>query len=282
MTPGDEHDYGESARSDEGHGYGRTRLRLPENDPYGGARRGGRSSSRSLATVVGVVVVLIAAIAFANRGGDDSSSTSANGSTAAGPDATSTAPTGTRPVQSKTGGIPSGYAHDAQGAQSAAANYAVALGSTGMFRTDDRHAIVGTIYTDAAAAKLQGAMDRAYSTDFLAKMGLDADGNAPRGDTFVSRVVPVGTTSQAYSATSAKVAVWYLGLIGMSGPSSTDPVTSSWKTWTFDLQWADGDWKVVTDQQKEGPAPVPGDDQAASSDEISKAIEEFGGLTYAR
>ncbi|MGW6522827.1 hypothetical protein [Streptomyces sp. NPDC054962] len=282
MTPGDEHDYGESARSDEGHGYGRTRLRLPENDPYGGARRGGRSSSRSLVTVVGVVVLLIAAIAFANRGGDDSPSTSANGTTADKPDATSTAATGTKPVDAKTGGIPSGFAHTQQGAQSAAANYAVALGSTGMFRTDSRHDLVDTVYTTAAAAKLQGAMDQAYSTDFLAKMGLDADGNAPQGETFVSRVVPVGTTPQAYSATTAKVAVWYLGLIGMSGTSSTDPVTSSWKTWTFDLQWTDGDWKIVSDEQKDGPAPVPGDDQAATSDEISKAIEEYGGFTYAR
>ncbi|MER5199516.1 hypothetical protein ACWD3J_19045 [Streptomyces sp. NPDC002755] len=283
MTPGDEHDYGESARSDEGHGYGRTRLRLPENDPYGGARRGGgRSSSRSLVTVVGVVVLLIAAIAFANRGGDDPSSTSANGPTADKPDTKSTAATGTKPVDTKTGGIPSGFAHTQQGAQSAAANYAVALGSTGMFRTDSRHALVDTVYTTAAAAKLQGAMDQAYSTDFLAKMGLDADGNAPQGDTFVSRVVPVGTTPQAYSTATAKVAVWYLGLIGMSGTSSTDPVTSSWKTWTFDLQWTDGDWKIVSDEQKAGPAPVPGDDQAATSDEISKAIEEYGGFTYAR
>ncbi|MFD9395212.1 hypothetical protein ACFWBB_32120 [Streptomyces sp. NPDC060000] len=282
MTPGDEHDYGESARSDDGHGYGRTRLRLPENDPYGGARRGGRSSSRSLVTVVGVVVVLIAAIAFANRGGDDSSSTSANGPTADKPDATSTAATGTKPVQSKTGGVPSGFAHTQQGAQSAAANYAVALGSTGMFRTDSRHALVGTVYTTAAAAKLQGALDQAYSTGFLAKMGLDADANAPQGDTFVSRVVPVGTTPLAYSTATAKIAVWYLGLIGMSGTSSTDPVTSSWKTWSFDLQWTDGDWKIVSDQQKDGPAPVPGDAQAATSDEISKAIEEYGGFTYAR
>ncbi|WP_327183831.1 hypothetical protein [Streptomyces sp. NBC_01334] len=282
MTPGDEHDYGESARSDEEHGYGRTRLRLPANDPYGGAGRGGRSSSRSLVTVVGVVVLLIAAIAFANRGGDDSSSTSAGGATGDKPDATSTAATGTKPVDAKTGGIPSGFAHTQQGAQSAAANYAVALGSTGMFRTDSRHDLVDTVYTTAAAARLQGAMDQAYSTDFLAKMGLDADGNAPQGETFVSRVVPVGTTPQAYSATTAKVAVWYLGLIGMSGTSSTDPVTSSWKTWTFDLQWTDGDWKIVSDEQKDGPAPVPGDDQAATSDEISKAIEEYGGFTYAR
>ncbi|MGW1324646.1 hypothetical protein ACWD64_19145 [Streptomyces antibioticus] len=272
MTPGDEHDYGEHTG---------TRLRLPETDPYGGARRPARSSSRSLVTVVGVVVLLIAAIAFANRGGDDSGS-SGTATEANKPETKSTAPTGTKPVESKRAGIPSGFARTEQGAQSAAANYAVALGSTGMFKKDNRHSLVDAVYTTGAAAKLQGAMDQAYSADFLAKMGLDAEGAAPKGNTFVSRVVPVGTTVEAYSDTTAKVAVWYLGLIGMSGTTSTDPVTSSWKTWTFDLTWADGDWKIAADTQRNGPAPVPGDDQAATSDEISKAIEEYGGFTYAR
>ncbi|MEH0471253.1 hypothetical protein QA943_20765 [Streptomyces sp. B21-097] len=282
MTPGDEHDYGESARTEEGRGYGGTRLRLPENDPYGGARRGGRSSSRSLVTVVGVVVLLIAAIAFANRGGGDSPSTSTGGGEADKPAATSTTATGTKPVRSRTGGVPSGFAHTQQGAESAAANFAVALGSTGMFQKDSRHDLVDTVYTAATATKLRTAMDQAYSADFLSKMGLDADGNAPTGDTFVSRVVPVGTTAQSYSDSAARVAVWYLGLIGMSGTTSTDPVTSSWKTWTFDLQWTDGDWKIVRDTQQDGPAPVPGDDPAATSDVISKAIQEYGGFTYAR
>ncbi|GGS08561.1 hypothetical protein GCM10010269_54680 [Streptomyces humidus] len=282
MTPGDEHDYGPPARTEEGRGYGGTRLRLPENDPYGDTRRGGRSSSRSLVTVVGVVVLLIAAIAFANRGGGDSGSTSTGGGKAAEPTATSTKATGTKPVQTKTGGIPSGFAHTQQGAESAAANFAAALGSTGMFHKDSRHDLVDTVYTAATAAKLKTAMDGAYSADFLAKMGLDADGNAPAGNTFVSRVVPIGTTAQSYRDSTAKVAVWYLGLIGMSGTTSTDPVTSSWKTWTFDLRWTGGDWKIVRDTQQDGPAPVPGDDPAATSDVISKAIQEYGGFTYAR
>ncbi|MEU6146525.1 hypothetical protein ABZ848_40045 [Streptomyces sp. NPDC047081] len=277
MSLGDEHEasggYG---------GTGQTRTRLPESggDVYGGARRPGRSSSRSLITVVGVVVLLIAAIAFANRGDDDSPSSGAGGANK--PETSTTAASGTKPVQSKAAGIPAGFAHDQQGAQSAATNYAVALGSTGMFTKDSRHRIVDSLYTTAAAAKLQTAMDGAYSTDFLSKLGLDANGNPPQGSTFVSRVIPVGSTAQQYSDSTAKVAVWYMGLIGMSGANSTDPVTSTWKTWTFDLQWSAGDWKIVTDSQKDGPAPVPSDDQAASSDEISKAIQEYGGFTYAR
>ncbi|WAZ22641.1 hypothetical protein STRCI_003905 [Streptomyces cinnabarinus] len=255
-------------------GTGQTRTRLPEGggDTYGGARRPTRSSSRSLVTVVGVVVLLIAAIAFANRGGDDSS---ADDTATDKPQTESTAPSGERPVGA-------GFARDEQGAGSAAANYAVTLGSTGMFNKDSRHSIVTDLYTPTAAAQLQGAMDQAYSEDFLSKLGLDANGQAPEGSTFVSRTIPVGTKVEQFSDSSAKVAVWYMGLIGMSGEASTDPVSSTWKTWTFDLQWTAGDWKITADSQKDGPAPVPGDDRAASSDEISKAIEEYGGFTYAR
>src|ERR1044072_5998423 len=127
MSLGDEN----GARG-EGGGYGgtgQTRTRLPDatGDVYGGARRSTRSSSRSLVTVVGVVVLLIAAIAFANRGGGDSPSADTNGGDT--PGTSSTAASGTRPVKEKTGGIPAGFGRDEEGAQSAAANYSVALGS---------------------------------------------------------------------------------------------------------------------------------------------------------
>ncbi|MFF9816766.1 hypothetical protein [Streptomyces sp. NPDC014006] len=277
MSLGDEHDaaggYG---------GSGQTRTRLPDRpgDPYGGARRPGRrSSSRSTVTVVAVVVLLIAAIAFANRGGDDPSSDRAAGNK---PKSAPTAATGTKPVQTNTSGIPTGFAHDQQGVQSAAANYSVVLGSTDMFNKGSRHSILAALYTPEAQAKLQAPMDAAYSADFLDKMGLDQNGTPPAGSTFVSRVVPVGTTVQQYTDSSAAVAVWYMGLIGMAGEASTDPVKSTWKTWTFDMRWTGSDWKIVKDSQKDGPAPVPGDDKAASSDEISKAIQEYGGFTYAR
>ncbi|MGA5559495.1 hypothetical protein [Streptomyces lavendulocolor] len=281
MSLGDEHD-GASAG---GGGTGQTRTRLPDSGAgdvyggvYGGARRPARSS-RSLITVVGVVVLLIAAIAFANRsGGGDDTPSDAPADRAAAP----TAATGVRPVAGKNGTIPSGYARDEQGAQSAATNFAVALGSDGMFNTSSRHAIVDGIYTPDAAAKLKAPQDAAYSPDFLKKLGLDAEGNPPQGSTFVSRTIPVGTKVESFSADTAKVSVWYTGLIGMSGPDSTDPVSTTWKTWTFDMRWTGDDWKVTSDSQMDGPAPVPGDIPASSSDDISKAVAEYGGFTYAR
>ncbi|MCX4846463.1 hypothetical protein [Streptomyces sp. NBC_00893] len=290
MSLGDDNGYGnDSGRTDDAYstigGTRQTRTRLPDGeggDGYNTPRRPARAS-RSLVTMAGVVVLLIAAIAFANMGGgrgDDKE----NGSGSAGskPEAASTAATGTKPVTGKNGAIPSGFAHDEQGAQSAASNYAVALGSVGMFKKDSRHAIVNTIYTAEAAAKLRGPQDAAYSTEFLARLGLDPSGNAPQGSTFVSRTIPVGTKVEAFEGDTAKVSVWYTGLIGMSGTGSTDPVRTSWKTWTVQLGWTSDGWRAVSDTQKDGPAPVPGDVAASTSDEISKAVEEYGGFTYAR
>ncbi|WP_327176620.1 hypothetical protein OG599_15800 [Streptomyces sp. NBC_01335] len=295
MSYDDEQGYG--SRDSGGRGDGaystmggtrQTRTRLPEGNP--GAPHGRRPArnSRSLVMAVGVVVLLVAAIAFANLGGGGSDSPNAapaapgNSRSDATGGTAPTAPTGTDPVTGKNGSIASGFAHDEQGAQSAAANYAVALGSAEMFHSDSRHKIVDSVYSFEAASEIKGPQDAAYSADFLSKLGLDSDGNAPQGNTFVSRTIPVGTKVTEFRGTTATVDVWYTGLIGMSGPDSTDPVSTSWKTWTAHLAWSKGDWKVTSDSQKDGPAPVPGDVAASTSDEISKAVGEFGGFTYAR
>jgi hypothetical protein len=284
MSFGDEHGRGgdPNRQDDRIGGSGQTRTRLPDSrggDVYGGARRQGRGS-RSLITVVGVVVLLVAAIAFANRGGGGDSA--AAGGVTKGAEADPTAPTGTKPVTGKNGTIPSGFPKNEQGAGSAAANFAVALSSDGMFKKDSRDSILDTIYTPEAAAKLKGAMDAAYGTDFLQKLGLDSAGNPPEGSTFVSRAIPVGTKVESVTGDTAKVSVWYTGLIGMAGPGSTDPVATTWQTGTFDLRWLGNDWKIASDTQKDGPAPVPGDVAASTADEISKAVEQYGGFTYAR
>ncbi|MFF4120449.1 hypothetical protein ACFY0P_44390 [Streptomyces sp. NPDC001714] len=276
MSLGDEPGYPET---------GHTRTRLPEGDPYGGAsRRGGRSSSRSLVTVVGVVVLLIAAIAFANRGGNDTSSNSAdtNSTGNGGPVTSSTAASGTKPVETKSDGIPTGYAHSRQGAQSAAANYATALGSDGMFITATRHAIVQTVADPGVMNSMQSGFDADYSADFLKKAGLNTDGTAPQGSTFVNRTLPAGTKVTSYTDAAATVEVWCNGLFGMAGEKSTTPVTSNWFTITMKLSWSGGDWKVLESSQRTGPTPVNGDNPVSGTDEISKAVQEFGGFTYAR
>ncbi|MER5564379.1 hypothetical protein ABT071_38000 [Streptomyces sp. NPDC002506] len=257
-----------------------TRTRMPETtgDVYGGARRPQRTS-RSLVMVVGVVVLLVAAIAFANRGGDGSATTPDT----AKPGATEpTAATGTKPVGGKQGGIASGFAHDEQGAQSAASNYAVALVSADILKPDRRPEIVRQVFAADKATELEANLDKAYGKDFLSKVGLDSSGNAAAGMTYISRTAPVGTKATAFSPSSATIEVWCTGVFGMAGVGSTNPVTNDWFTLTLQLRWTNGDWKAESFSQKDGPAPVNADRKASTADEIAKAVQEYGGFTYAR
>ncbi|GAA4912365.1 hypothetical protein ACFPM3_24075 [Streptomyces coeruleoprunus] len=277
MSLGDEYEGGGRG----GAGTGQTRTRLPESaagDAYGAGRRPQRSS-RSLIGVVGVVVLLIAAIAFANRGGDGGDDAAKGTGGAA---ATPTAATGVKPVTGKNGPIPTGYAQDEQGAQSAAANYAVALGSAEMFQQTTRHEIVRTVHDPSVADKLVADLDRAYSPGFLKNVGLNEDGSTPDGLAFVSRTVPVGTKVTEMDSSTATVEVWCTGLVGLAGEGSTKPVTETWFTITQKLKWVGNDWKIQSSSQKEGPTPVNGDNRASTADEIANAVAGYGGFTYAR
>jgi len=152
-----------------------------------------------------------------------------------------------------------------------------------MFNTTGRHEIVNTVYAPDVAATRQADLDSAYSSEkFLTNIGLNKDGTAPSGQTFVSRVIPVGTKVTSASSSAATVEVWYTSLFGLSGDRSTNPVSESWYTTTYQLKWIDNDWKVTDFQQKDGPVPVGRDQKASTADDMTKAVEEYGGFTYAR
>lgn len=278
----------DSGRTGDGYstigGTRQTRTRLPDGeggDGYG-PRRPARNS-RSLVTVVGVIVLLLAAIAFANMGGGDGSDgdgvSESNGKKAG---AAPTAATGTKPVTGKNGEIPSGFAHDEQGAQSAASNFAVALGSADMFNPASRQTIVQTTHDPSVVDQLVTDLNTAYSPGFLKNVGLNEDGSAPAGLTFVSRTIPVGTKVSDHNGDTATVEVWCTGLVGMAGQGSTKPVTETWFTISEKLKWIDNDWKIESSSQTEGPTPVSGDNRASSADEIAGAVEGYGGFVYAR
>ncbi|MFI0822118.1 hypothetical protein ACH4TX_41600 [Streptomyces sp. NPDC021098] len=283
----DGHDAGRTRGTASGGHLTRTRLPEGDEDPYGPPRRGpGRTAkpSRNLITVVGVVVLLLAAIAFVNRGGQGDGGSSDTDSGGTDTQAQPTAPTGTRPVTGKNGttGIASGFAKSQQGAQSAAANYAVALGSAEMLNREQRHEILPQIFTATAAGPLQTKLDKAYSAGSLEKIGLDANGKAPDGMTYISRTAPLGTKIAKFTDTTATVSVWCTGVFGTAGEGSKNPVTNDWFTMTLKLRWADKDWKAESYSQKTGPAPVNSDNTASTADEIAKAVEQYGGFTYAR
>lgn len=264
---------------------GQTRTRLPDSDGdgYGSARRSRTGlSSRNLITIVGVIVLLLAAIAFANRGGSGNSESPSDDSAKDAGAARPTAPTGTKPVTGKNGGIAKGFPKTEQGAESAAANYAVALVSADILKSDARHSIVRQAFAPAEVGEMQSKLDAAYSSAFLKKLGLDANGNAAQGMTYISRTVPVGTKLVKLAGDAANLEVWCTGLFGTAGTKSTTPVTTDWFTMRLQLKWTAGDWKVEGFSQQDGPAPVNGDNKTSGADQIAQAVKQYGGFTYAR
>ncbi|MFE7588781.1 hypothetical protein ACFU6K_05220 [Kitasatospora sp. NPDC057512] len=259
----------------------RTRTRLPVGEQSSPQQNHHQSRPlRALLAVLVVVTLLVVAIAIANRVTPGSGSGTGGASAdraGAGP-----APSGDQPVGTTVNGIPTGYPHTEPGAQSAATNYAVAIGSADMFRTDSRHGIIATIADPGALAGLQGRLDQGFGGDTATRYGLDAQGHAPKGLTFVSRTVPVGAKSTSYSDGDAKVEVWCTGLTGLAGEHSVQPVTTNWFTLTLSLHWTGSDWKLTDYTSRQGPAPLPADQQAATADEITGAVQQFGGFRLAR
>ena len=269
-----------------------TRTRYPAGDaPPDPAP--GRRPLRTLALVLAAVVALLVVVAVVNRTSGSSTpsgaaaggSTSGNGGGSAsgsgsGANASATAPTGTNPVTTSQDGIATGFPDTSEGAQSAAVNYSVALGSSEMYATDSRHAILHAIIAPSAVAQLQSTTDTQY-TELNKTLGMN-DGVPRAGLTFVSRPLPVGTKADSFTTGSATVEVWSDQLGGLAGTGSTQPVTEYWYTLTIRLQWVDGDWKIASYTSVDGPAPIGASQQVASANAMANAVNQFGGFRYAR
>ncbi|MEY9962759.1 hypothetical protein ABIA33_000785 [Streptacidiphilus sp. MAP12-16] len=260
-----------------------TRTRYPAGEQPPEAT--GRRPLRTLAAVLGAVLVLVIAVAILNRTSGSPTPTAGTGGGGAvagtsGDGGGATAPTGTQPVTTTQNGIATGFPRTREGAQSAAVNYAVALGSSDMYAAASRHTIVTTVADPSATARLLGRFDPSY-TALANKLGLK-DGQGQNGLTFVSRTIPVGTKTDAFSSDQSTIEVWSNSIGGLAGQGSTSPVSEYWSTLTLTLHWVSGDWKVSDFAQIDGPTPVSGSQSASSADAISNAVKSFGGFRYAR
>lgn len=188
---------------------------------------------------------------------------------------------GLPPTDRSVLGVPVGYPHTRSGAESAATNYAVAYGSAAMFQRGARHRIIRAIADPDQLSTLQAQLDTSFAS-LTTAFGLDAAGDAPRGQVFVYRTLPVGTYLASYHGDTASVEVWTNGLVGLAGGSTSKPVVEAWNTVTVNLRWTDGDWRWVSFSQRDGPTPVSGVQAVSSADEIAAAAKKFGGLRYAR
>jgi hypothetical protein len=245
--------------------------------------------------LLGALAALVAVIAIVNRGAHHSSSggtqaagdtqsASSSGSGSATANATGplTAPfTGSGLPANTADRVPVGYPHTSAGADSAAANYVVAFYTPSMVGSYARHRLISAIADPAIATTLESQLDAAYQQANVGN-GLSAGGTAPSGMTFVERCAPVGVTLVSQEGNNATVSVWAVTLSGLAGTGSTHPVTEAWSTITVILHWTQGDWKWVSFTAADGPVPTSGQQVASGGQALQNAVNQFGGLRYAR
>lgn len=194
--------------------------------------------SRRTITCVGIVTLLIAAIALANGVGDDPGA-GRDHSPAAADD---------KPLAHNQGN------HSRAGARDAARRYAERLGGREMVNPASRHRLLREIADPARRSAIIERYDTAYTAELNERLGLDARGQAPRGQEVVMETIPARATVTAYQADRATVAVWSSGIYGIKGDHER-PVETTYFTLTITLTWTPEGWRFVESEQTEGPQP---------------------------
>lgn len=175
-------------------------------------------------------------------------------------------------------GVPVGYPRTKDGAMAAAVNYQTAR-STPAYFTDEtlRHQVLKTVMTSSALTNQQ-AQDDQTAKSLMASLGVTGK-TAPE---MMMRAASLGTTVSSYSHDTATVRVWMSEVVGVPTEQSRMPVAGTWSTYTLILQWQDGDWKVATIDQTDGPTPMVAPDQSPSStSDMRLANQIFGAPRYA-
>ncbi|OEJ22994.1 hypothetical protein AR457_37980 [Streptomyces agglomeratus] len=230
------------------------------------------------AIIFGIVLALGMALAlFGGGGGKDDTGTPETPA-----DSTPTSQAGGSgpgaKAKSVKSGVPVGYPRTKDGAAAAAVNYQVARSSPGYF-TDEalRHQVLKTVMTTSALGNQQAQDDQTVK-GLMAALKVTAK-TAPD---MVMRAASLGTSVRSYSEDAATVRVWMSEVVGVPTDKSKMPVSGTYSTYTVILQWQDGDWKVATIDQADGPTPLVAADQSASStDEMRLANKEFEAPRYA-
>jgi hypothetical protein len=265
-----------------------TVIRLPK-DPYDGEFKAPRARRGRGVLALAAVVVVVAAVIAINSTKHNNGTASQGATTGVGggvPPATATvgqssAAGASSPAfpTASAGSVLVGYPDSQTGAESAAANYSAAFASDDMVHPDSRHQLIQAIADPAIATTLQKSLDDAFG-HILSAYGLDAQGNPPKGQTFVYRNVPIGVSVQSYSSTKAVVAVWNTTINGIAGQGSTQPITQAWSTESLTLTWVNNDWRLNDFSQAPGPTPVS-TQQGSLPLDIQKAVQQFARLRYA-
>lgn len=173
-----------------------------------------------------------------------------------------------QPASGQTPSASSAFAPTPAGAASAAASYVAAFDDSILLDPVRLRQVVSAIAADSSRATLLAVYAKASQLT-RTRLGVDT---VPKPVVFV-RTIPVGYRIESYTAHTARVAVWQLGVVG-SG--TTLQPQQSWRTEHISLVWQHGTWKVSDFASETGPTPPLSNAQAASSpSDLFAAIPRF-------
>jgi hypothetical protein len=144
-------------------------------------------------------------------------------------------------------GVPVGYAHSPQGAIAAASNYLTFLGNPSSI--DPRRLDAGLSQIAAPGSEQHMGQIRAVFSNGQQQL---VQAGANRAGPLISQNKQLGYRLTRYGEDKATIAIWDLDL---GGNASNLAPSAAFSTTTLDLQWANGDWKLVDYNDAAGPAP---------------------------
>ncbi|MGW2426402.1 hypothetical protein ACWC0C_45710 [Streptomyces sp. NPDC001709] len=175
----------------------------------------------------------------------------------------------TKPT-AKAAGVPVGYPQSKDGAAAAAANFEIARSSRSYITNKPyRDKLIGQIMAPASVAN-QISQDDQATAELIAGFGLQD----PKASGLLLRSACLGTRVTSYSNQVASVDVWMTSVAGVPTDKAKLPVSASWTTYTYNLQWRDGDWKVTSIASVDGPTPLQSDGSSPSSMQTFRTAEE--------
>ncbi|MFF5019053.1 hypothetical protein [Streptomyces sp. NPDC001165] len=177
----------------------------------------------------------------------------------------------------KAAGVPVGYPQSKEGVAAAAANFEIARSSRSYITNKPyRDKLIGLIMAPESVAN-QISQDDQATAQLIAGFGLQD----PKASGLMLRSACLGTRVSSYSDQVASVEVWMTSVAGVPTEKAKLPVSARWTTYTYNLQWRDGDWKVTSIASVDGPTPLQSDGSSPSSLETFRtAEEEFNAPPY--
>lgn len=154
-------------------------------------------------------------------------------------------------------GVPVGWRHDVDGAESAASGYVESSRLVATAGPLTRRDVILALATPRYGPDLVDATNHQLD-DLLFALG--AHGVTPAGLVWSEHALTVDAT--AHGSDRVDVGVWSVLVLAANGGSVARQV---WRTSTITLAWTGGDWKVDRWDTRAGPLPAPPAEAQVSS-----------------